>query len=991
MKKLLPFAEPFRPRSLRRAGLLLGLLLAGVGGWGLTSRQGAVALPGKAGLVPATAPAPVAAAARVSPETQGNTLANTTQITEEAKLSIGEQIQQAQYWFNPRDGHGAVGAGVEAGNQAQQMTAHFDTQGLTLTPWAKEGPPAWSFQIKVALPTTPTAEKARAHYGPGEWFENTEKGLEHGLTLPLPPTDQSQPLVLSFPVQTDLQGSAGNDNQLLFTDAAGKRQLRYEQLYAHDAKGRRVPTALSWDAGSRSISWTLQHQGAEYPLTIDPLITRATGFVIDSSGSSAGREGFGVAVSVSGNVMAVGAPFTNPTGTSVTGAVVLYTRAEAQGPWTQLKRLTALDGAQGHNFGLSLSLNGDTLAVGAIGANNLQGAVYLFARDQGGLNQWGQTKRLIAQDGSAADLFGTSVSLSGNTLAVGASHRNDERGAVYLFERNNGGLDQWGLIKQQVASVRGIGDYFGVSVSLSGDTLAVGASVVDVGGNVDQGLVYLFSRNQGGLNQWGQTKILFAADGARGDFFGDSISLSGDNLAVGAARVALNGQLSAGAVYLYTRGSTNQWNQVKKITLSDGIAGDYFGYAVSLSGASLAVGADAKMIGTKQRLGAAYLFSMNEGGVQNWGQTTRLTDVTAPASAYIGEAVCVSGDTVAVAAPGYGYSNPTDNRGAVYLYEASKSSWAPVQALAQPPFTGFTANRYGAALAISGDTLVIGDPASELTALSFLNRGSAYVFRAKAGYFDSWQLEKILQPTIVTADSRFGASVAVVPGFIAVGAPGAIGGRGQAHLFERNQGGANNWGEIKRISAISATGGSFPAMGAAVALSEAGWLAVGAPAQKVALDLAGRVYLYARNQGGVADSWGLGTTLLYPRQFTAGNVEAAGFGAALAIEGTRLVVGAPTGSGSSGTFIGGPAATPVLNAGFAFLYDKDQGGVDTWGRVATFGRFSNFLGSGSGTAGGLFGSQVSLAGDYVLCTEPGTQKATTYHRESTGTLLLRGA
>lgn len=254
----------------------------------------------------------------------------------------------------------------------------------------------------------PTAEKARASYGGVEWYENSERGVEHGLTLAAPTSDVNQPLVMTFPVKTELKGAAGIDNQLNFTDAQGQRQLRYAQLYVNDARGRRVPTALSWQEKSRSITWTIAHQGYEYPLTVDPLITRGAGTVTDADDSLTVDEAFGVSVSVSGNVMAVGAP---SAGTSAAGAVVLYTRANAQGPWTQLKRLAATDGTANAFFGFSVSLSGDTLTVGAYGASGERGTVYLFAKDQGGLNQWGQTKRLTASNGSVGDQFGRSVSI----------------------------------------------------------------------------------------------------------------------------------------------------------------------------------------------------------------------------------------------------------------------------------------------------------------------------------------------------------------------------------------------------------------------------------------------------------------------------------------------------------------------------------------------------------------------------------------------------
>lgn len=455
-----------RPLLLLSASALLALSL----GLALKAPRRAEAVPNQAGKLSAESIGQ--APATPKPATSGPqqaTLASTTQVTEEAKISIGAQIREAEYWFTARMADDKVGEGIAAPNRGQQMTVYFDQHGLTLTPWTKEGEADWSFQVPTVRAGAPTAEKGRALYGDGEWFENSAKGVEHGMTMEQPGSDPSQPLVITFPVRTDLLGQAGSNNQILFKDAAGRTQLRYEQLDAFDAEGISVPTQLAWNDQTQEITWTIAHQGRPYPLTIDPLITRAAG------------------------------------------------------------KLVASDGAAGDTFGTSVSLSGDTLAVGApssdIGTAQDQGAVYLFTRNQSGPNAWGEVKKLAASDGSTSDLFGSSVCLAGDTLAIGAAADGaggtGNQGSVTLFARNQGGANQWGKVKKLTASSGTV--KFGSSVSLAGDTLAIGAPSDEIGANLGQGSVTLFTRNQGGENQWGKVKKLTASDGAAGDHFGISV------------------------------------------------------------------------------------------------------------------------------------------------------------------------------------------------------------------------------------------------------------------------------------------------------------------------------------------------------------------------------------------------------------------------------------------------------------------------------------
>ena len=257
-----------------------------------------------------------------------------------------------------------------------------------------------------------------------------------------------------------------------------------------------------------------------------------------------------------------------------------------------MAKLTATDGVPGDGFGVSVSMDGDTAVVGAIwvdvGGNIDQGAAYVFYRNQGGPNAWGQVAKLTAADGAAQDYFGQSVSISDDTAVVGALNAsvggNLMQGAAYVFSRDHGGANAWGQVAKLTAADGAANDRFGISVSAGGDTALVGAYWANVGGHIEQGAAYVYYHNQGGADAWGQVAKLTAAGGA-GGIASALVSVSGDRAVVGAG-------CGACAAYVFYRNQSgaDAWGQVAKLTADDGPGGD-FGAAVSVSGDTAVVGA----------------------------------------------------------------------------------------------------------------------------------------------------------------------------------------------------------------------------------------------------------------------------------------------------------------------------------------------------------------------------------------------------------------
>ena len=228
-----------------------------------------------------------------------------------------------------------------------------------------------------------------------------------------------------------------------------------------------------------------------------------------------------------------------------------------------------------------------------------------------------QQQKLTASDGAAFDQFGNSVSLSadGNTALIGAPGAtvggNANLGAVYVFV-NSGGT--WSQQQKLTASDGAPSDAFGISLALSanGNTVLIGAWNATVGANMFQGAAYVFARS--GLT-WSQQKKLTASDGAAGDGFGSSVSLSadGNTALVGAIFATVGANSEQGAAYVFVKNG-GTWGEHQKLTASDGSATDYFGSAVSLSGdgSTALIGANAATVGANPYEGVAYIFVISD-------------------------------------------------------------------------------------------------------------------------------------------------------------------------------------------------------------------------------------------------------------------------------------------------------------------------------------------------------------------------------------------
>ena len=171
---------------------------------------------------------------------------------------------------------------------------------------------------------------------------------------------------------------------------------------------------------------------------------------------------------------------------------------------TELDKLTATVPTSSAHFGISASISGDTLVVGAerddLVANNA-GAAYVYVRDPGATT-WGLVATLVGSDTNTDDRFGSSVGISGDTIVVGA----DWRQAAYVFERDQGGPEAWGEVV--MLTHEGNGNNFAESVAIDGDTIAIGFESFHVGSILNAGGAAVYERDMGGPGSWGEADFL---------------------------------------------------------------------------------------------------------------------------------------------------------------------------------------------------------------------------------------------------------------------------------------------------------------------------------------------------------------------------------------------------------------------------------------------------------------------------------------------------
>ncbi|MFZ1701430.1 MAG: cohesin domain-containing protein [Pyrinomonadaceae bacterium] len=362
-----------------------------------------------------------------------------------------------------------------------------------------------------------------------------------------------------------------------------------------------------------------------------------------------------------------------------------------------------------------------------------------------GTESWYQYAHLTALDAAGYDLFGYSVAIDGDTAVIGAligdSPSSADSGAAYVFVRSG---NTWIFQQKLTPSDGARDDRFGCAVDVDGDTIIVGAYYDDNPAGFDSGSAYVFTRNG---TIWTQQQKLTPSDGTTNDFFGFSVSISGDSAAVGARFGDSSVGVDSGSAYAFVR-NAGSWTQQQKLEPSFGAPSGFFGTSLALEGSTLIIGSPIGASG-----GSSAVFVLDG---QVWTEQAQLIPPSQDEN--FGSSVSLNEDTAVVGAPA-----ANSNAGVTHVFVRIGSSWSLQQSIV--PLGGAAYDNFGASVSVSGDSLFVGAPQQ---ALPGVNRPSAaYAFRRNGA---TWTQEQMLTAPGQTVAPRFGESVALSDDAAFVGA-----------------------------------------------------------------------------------------------------------------------------------------------------------------------------------------------------------------------------
>ncbi len=721
-------------------------------------------------------------------------------------MSGGDWTLQQKLTANDGEAGELFGHSVAISGDKIVVGAPYDKSGTNLYQGAAyvftRSGGVWSFQQKLTAPD----REARDQFG-------------YSVAI-------SGNTVIAGAITDDVGTKADQGSAYVFVRSGGvwsfQQKLTANDGEADDRFGAAV--AISGDtivAGAPLGDWeTSQDVGSAYFFvrsgTVWAQQQRLIGPISIRIGAS--KNEFGAAVAISGDIALIGAPGFSPFGRTEQGLALSFRRSG--GAWRSFGSMEIDDGEPGDRFGHSVTLNGDTALIGAafddVGPNLDQGSAYLFTRSS---EKWERRQKFTALGGRVRELFGHTVALSGGRAIAGApfarigenafqgavyifgcgyaeqqrvfgfdSEFNDDfgsavaidgdtavigapgddvgpdsdRGSAYVFTRSGA---EWTQSAQLFAPGRGDNILFGRSVAISGNTIVVGAPGVS-NNNRSQGAAYVFV---GAGATWAPQATLFG--GAPDDYFGNSVSISGDLLAVGAQFDDVGANGNQGSVTLFKRSGAN-WSLEQMVTASDGVADEYFGKSVALSGDRVIVGAPGPASGERSK-GAAYVFERSSTQSPIWVQRAKLVANDGRNFEHFGDSVALSGNTALISAQGYAYNDPPRPQ-AAYVFvtsSAKEGRWTQQAKLIIGEDDFFNP----LPVALSGDIAVIGMPLDSID--DRIAQGTARVFRRSGAV---WSLQHQIVAGGAESRDEFSYSVAVSGDTIMVGAPFA--GRGEEGL-----------------------------------------------------------------------------------------------------------------------------------------------------------------------------------------------------------------
>lgn len=494
------------------------------------------------------------------------------------------------------------------------------------------------------------------------------------------------------------------------------------------------------------------------------------------------------------------------------------------GTWKTMADDVGITNTASFGYAVAVSDDGNTVAGSAYNDLNGKGSVIILTRGDSG---WVKQATIVNVPQTANEFFGTSISISGdgNTVAIGATETgSNSAGSVYVSIRNG---TTWSAPVKLPSTYYQINGRFGTSIGLSNDgkTVIVGAPAS--GSNT--GIAFVFTRS---VNTWTLSNSLVPSDPAVGDGFGSAVAISNDgNTAVISAPSKDSG---AGAVYVFTRSGTT-WTQAVRLSSGDSVSGDGFGSEVAISdnGNTIAVSANSKTVGSKTVAGVAYIFTKSGA---TWPVTIKLTAGDYDTGTQFGKDIALSSDGLVLVA-GRTEDSSAGN-GSTYLFTLTSSGWFQQQKITDP--VGATGDRFGCSVALDsfGSVLVVGSPLADANTIA--NAGGVFIY-------DLTSSSELFKVTSSDTTEHLGAIVAISGdgNTIAVNSnDGNI--KGSVKIFVKGSSGWTLQTVLTATDAINDWG-----FGSSAALSYDGnTVAIGAShADSPSLVNAGAAYVFTRSSG----------------------------------------------------------------------------------------------------------------------------------------------
>lgn len=837
-----------------------------------------------------------------------------------------------------------------AANPGQGLTARFLKNGAVRFESGLRGN-SWQATLRLKStsaggPWSGTGNKIECrHQGITEWYENRDDGFEHGFTIHERPHHIAEggPLTLQL-VLGELRAEVdpGSPADLIFTNPSTKRGvLGYRNLLVWDAEGRQL--AASMRPSSEGVLIALNDQEAIYPITVDPLLVSLEAEL----GEPPDRNGdlFGLTLDIDGPTAVVGTATADDVGQNGGAAYIFVRNGNV---WTLQQKLFKT-GLNDRQFGCSVALSGDTVAIGATRPDAEQETIYntINIYNRSGTT-WTFSQRIapfvntLSSEGAYYDPLDFrrspfKLDIQGDRLLTGSS----ATGIVEFYSRNGG---SWSSQAVFMAPSGFPSIYYGYDIALSGNAVAVSAPDIYNGADgTATGRIFVY-RNVGNL--WTDPEIISASGGVNGDQFGCAFAFSGNHLVVGAkARNFSSVSQDIGAIYPFEWNGSS-WTSSPVILSSSPTVSGEFGAAIAISGSTMAVGAP-RETGAVANSGTASIYQWNG---TSWVYQRKLQAVDGTANNYYGYTIAMSGDSLIIGAPNH--LQNSSGLGAAYLHVLGDGSW-PLQQKLVGELSGYaaTANFYGTGAALDGDTAVLGS--DYIDTPYGTNSGAIYIFQRTAGV---WSASTTLVAADAAANGAMGKSVAISGTTVLAGSPNHGSGTGAVYVFVRS---GQNWSQQAMITAPSYGSGS--GFGNCLAIDGETFV-TSVPNYNFA---SGKALVYNRT----GSTWG-SPIVLTSQQFNGSGgvvVDEAiltPFGLGVAIKGNKIAIGSPFNAGSASA--SGKVRIYTRNVGNgmwdlnAVLSPTDQAVASDWfGWALAFSTSDRLaVGAPGGVAGAINGAPI---------------------------------